>query len=132
MVFFDWAKIYRKTGGSSKRIMLVLKSLIMQGLPYSRHDPVYSYYYDDFTGNSFLLDPYALWENKHKFTSKEVAEYVGLASYRSYAYYCATKDATLELFHSPLSEETIKKNRLLRIDNDRVHFLYEKSFRRRK
>lgn len=131
MVFFDWQKIYRKTGGSSKRIVLVLKALIMKGLPDSVRDPVYKYYYDDFSGNSFLVDPYRLWTEKHRYTDKEVAEYIGLASYRSYAYYSATRDTTLDLFHSPLKESTIKSNRLLRIENGRVHFLYEKSFRRK-
>ncbi len=110
----------------------MLKALTMQGIPISVRDPVYNYYYSDFSGESFLVDPYALWENKHKYTNKEVAEYMGLASYRSYAYYCATNDTSLDLFHSPLSEVTINKNRLLRIENGRVHFLYEKSHRRKK
>jgi hypothetical protein len=131
MVFFDWQKIYRKTGGSSKRILLVLQSLVMQGIPKSVRDPVYNYYYTDFSGKSFLIDPYTLWFNRNGYTAREVAEYMGLASYRSYAYYLTTKDTTLELLHSPLSENTIKSNRLLRIENERVHFLFEKSSRRK-
>ncbi len=104
----------------------------MQGLPQSVRDPVYNYYYTDWSGSSFLADPWALWENHKGYTAKEVAEYIGLASYRSYAHYSATRDLTLDLLHSPLSEKTINSNRLLRIEDGRVHFLFEKSFRRKK
>lgn len=127
MVFFDWRKIYRKTGGSSKRIITLMQALTMKGLPKNKYDPVYKYFYDDYSGNSFLLQPWKLLDEKHKYTPREVAEYIGLASYRNYGYYSATKDPSLDLFHSPLSEDTINSNRLLRIENGRVHFLYEKS-----
>lgn len=130
MVFFDWQKIYRKTGGSSKRIILVLKALCMTGLPRNVYDPVYKYYYDDFSGRSFLLQPELLLAYAFKYTPKEVAQYIGLASFRSYAYYRTTNDATLDLLHSPVSEDTIKQNRLLSIEDDRIVFLYEKSQRR--
>jgi hypothetical protein len=127
MVFYNWKKVYRKTGGSSKRIILVLQALIMNRMPQSVYDPLYKYYYDDFSGQSFLLNPHTLLSEKHKYTPKEVAQYIGLASFRNYAYYCSTKDATLDLLHSPVSEDIIKQNRLLRIENGRIHFLYEKS-----
>ena len=86
MVFFDWRKIYRKTGGSSKRIILVLKALSMKGLPRNVYDPVYRYYYDDFSGQSFLLNPYELLANEFRYTPKEIAQYIGLASFRNYAH----------------------------------------------
>lgn len=132
MLFYSWRKMYRKSGGSSKRIILILKAMIKQGLPQSVRDPLYNYYYDDFSGESFLLQPHLLIYNEFRYTPKEVAEYIGLASFRNYAYYCATKDATLDLFHSPVSEDIINSNRLLEIKNGRVHFLYEKSFKEKK
>ena len=123
--------MYRKTGGSSKRIILVLKAMTTQGLPQSVYDPIYKYYYDDFSGDSFLLQPTILLAEAFRYTPKEVAQYIGLASFRNYAHYCASKDATLDLLHSPVSEDTINNNRLLEIKDGRVHFLYEKSFRRK-
>lgn len=130
MIFFDWQKILRRTGGSSKRIILVITAMTMQRLPRNLYDPLYKYYYDDFTGESFLIQPETLLMKASGYRPKEVAEYVGLASYRNYAHYSITKDATLDLLHSPLSEDTINKNRLLRIEDGRVHFLFEKSSRR--
>lgn len=127
MVYYDWRKVYRKSGGSSKQIILILKAMIKESLPRNLYDPLYKYYYEDFSGDSFLLQPSLLIHNEFRYRPKEVAEYIGLASFRNYAHYCATKDATLDLLHSPVSEDTINNNRLLRIENNRIHFLYEKS-----
>ncbi len=102
----------------------------MEKLPRNVYDPLYKYYYDDFTGKSFLINPYELLAEAHRYTPKEVAQYIGLASFRNYAHYCVSKDTTLDLFHSPVSEDTIKQNRLLHIEDEKVHFLYEKSQRR--
>jgi hypothetical protein len=35
------------------------------------------------------------------------------------------KDTTLDLLHFTGDEDSIKNNRLLRIENDRIHFLFE-------
>jgi hypothetical protein len=40
--------------------------------------------------------------------------------------YLETKDATLDLLHSPVKEETIKNNSLLNIEDGKIHFLFEK------
>lgn len=127
MVFYSWRKMYRKSGGSSKRIILILRSMIQQNMPQGLYDPIYKYYYDDFSGESFLLNPHNLFYNEFRYRPKEIAQYIGLASFRNYANYCATRDATLDLLHSPVSEDTIKSNRLLNIVGDRIHFAYEKS-----
>ena len=52
--------------------------------------------------------------------------YVHLASFRNLSIYLETKDATLDLLHSPVEEETIKNNSLLNIEDGRIHFLFEK------
>jgi hypothetical protein len=36
-----------------------------------------------------------------------------------------TKDTTLDLLHFSGKIEVIKNNRLLRVENDRIHFLFE-------
>jgi hypothetical protein len=101
--------------------------MVMQRLPKNRYDPLYKYYYEDFAGESFLLQPHKLLDEAFRYRPKEVAEYIGLASFRNYAYYCASKDATLDLLHSPVREDIINNNRLLSIRDGRVHFKYEKS-----
>lgn len=131
MIRYSWRRIYRKTGGSSKRIVLALKAIISTSLPKDRFDPIYNYYYTDFSGDSFLLDPVSLSTNSFRYSPKEIAQYIALASFRNYAYYRATKDASLELLHSPMSEDNINQNSLLRIRDGRVYFYYEESIKRR-
>jgi hypothetical protein len=57
MVFFSWKKILGKTGLSSKRIVLAMRALVSNTPPKNRYDPVYTYYYSDFEGKSFLINP---------------------------------------------------------------------------
>ena len=61
---------------------------------------------------------------------KEVAEYVGVASFRNYYEYKRTGNKTLDLIHCPVSEETIKSNRLLDI-RDGVYSLLIRGDKRR-
>jgi hypothetical protein len=125
MLLYSWKKILRKSGGSSKRILTILKAMIQRDLPRHVYDPVYKYYYTDFSGNSFLVNPYALLENRYKWRDKEIADYIGLASFRSTGDYMASGKITLDLAHSPLGQDAINNNRLLRTVRNEIHFLYE-------
>jgi hypothetical protein len=115
----------RKTGSSSKRILLAVRSIVSNRLPKNRYDPLYPFYGIDFSGKSFIINPETLITNAFRYKPKEVAEYIALASYRSYSYYATTGDTTLDLFHSPVEQTTINSNRLLKVIDGRVHFLYE-------
>ena len=125
MLLYSWKKILRKSGGSSKRILTILKAMTQRELPRHVYDPVYKYYYTDFSGDSFLVNPYSLLVNRYKWKDKEIADYIGLASFRSTGDYLATGKVTLDLAHSPLGQDAINNNRLLRIDRGEIHFLYE-------
>lgn len=125
MLLYSWKKILRKSGGSSKRILTILKAMTQSEMPRHVYDPVYKYYYTDFSGDSFLVNPYALLINRYKWRDKEIADYIGLASFRSAGDYMATGKVTLDLAHSPLGQDAINNNRLLRIDRGEIHFLYE-------
>jgi hypothetical protein len=78
-----------------------------------------------------MLCPHDLTNNYFRYTAKEVAQYIGLASFRNYGYYQITGDTTLDLFHSPMDQDTINQNRLLSIVDNRVHFYYEENINRR-
>lgn len=120
-----------KTGRSSKRILMAFSAHASSRLPKNRYDPLYDYYNTDFHGDSYMINPHELITYAFKWTPKEVAQYIGLASFRSYSEYEITKDASLDLFHSPVSKDDINKNRLLRIDNNRIRFYYEEDIKRR-
>lgn len=129
---YSWKKIYKKTGISSKHVFLAFRSMIARVPPRNKFDPMYRYYYEDFSGHSYMLNPWELEVYAFKYTPKELAQYVILASYRNYADYQMTKDASLDLFHSPISEEKIKLNKLLCIHDGNIHFYYEEDKQRRK
>lgn len=125
ILLYDWKKIYKSSGGSSKRILVILKAMTQTSLPRNRYDPVYQYYYKDFKGSSFLVNPYALLVYQYKWRDKELADYIGLASFRNVGEYLATGKLTLDLSHSPIGKDAINNNKLLRIDRGEIHFLYE-------
>jgi hypothetical protein len=125
MLFYNWRKIFRVSGGSSKRILLILESMLQKTIPKNRFDPIYRYYYMDFEGPSFLVNPTDLLKFRHKYKDKEIADYIGLASFRNLAEYQISGKTTLDLSHSPLGKDAINNNRLLRIVDNEIHFLYE-------
>lgn len=125
MLLYSWKKILKQSGGSSRRIVTILKAITQRELPKHVYDPVYKYYYTDFSGNSFLANPDALLINRYKWREKEIADYIGLASFRNTGEFMATGKITLDLSHSPMRQDAINNNRLLRIENNEIYFLYE-------
>ena len=125
MLLYDWKKIVNTSGGSSKRIMLILEAMTATSMPRNRYDPIYNYYYTDFSGHSFLARPDYLLRYRYKYKDKEIANYIGLASFRNLGEYKATGKLTLDLSHSPVRKDAIINNRLLRIENNNIHFYYE-------
>lgn len=125
MLLYSWKKIRSKAGNSSKRVLLILEAMLKVGMPRNRFDPLYRYYYENFEGHSFLVNPEALLMFRHKWRDKELADYIGLASFRSLGEYYVSGKITLDLALSPLGQDAINKNRLLRIIDGEVHFLYE-------
>ena len=97
--------------------------------PKNYYDKTFRFYEKNFHGSSFLVNPVALLEKGRAFSDKEVAEYVGVASFRNSFEYAKTKDTTLDFLMSPISEEIITKNRLLELKDGRVHFLFEETWR---
>ena len=91
------------------------------------YDKTFKFYEKNFHGSSFLVNAKDLLEKGRAFSDKEVAEYVGVASFRNSYEYVKTKDTTLDLIFCQVSEDTITKNRLLEIRNGRVHFKYEET-----
>lgn len=121
----------RVAGVSSIRLLFAFTAHVRPKLPKNYWDPLYKYYQTDFNGESFMHNPDELIDNAFRWTRKEVAEYIGLASFRNYSNYSFTGDKTLDLFHSPVDQDTINNNRLLRIKDGRIYFYYEEDKARR-
>lgn len=128
MLLYDWKKLRKATNGSSRKIVNAVEALLLKQskqLPRNKFDRTFPFYYADLSGQDFLVNAPLLMRKRHFYSAKEVAEYIALASYRPLANYLLTKDATLDLFLSPIGQDAINSNRLLRIEQDKIHFLYE-------
>lgn len=126
MLLFDWSKIYEASESSPAMCVLILRMLVENLVPKNKYDPIYKFYGKSFIGASFLVHPDVLLYNRFRYTNKEVAQYMALASLRSVAEYYVSGQVTLPKTQTPIDDELIKNNRLLRIDkNGDIHFLYE-------
>lgn len=126
MIFYSWKKICKISDGAATTVVRIFKHLIIQQYPelniirlrFPRHLRNM-----DFSGDSFILNPIDLYKNMYKYSELELAEYIGLASFRSYPDYQLFKTTTLPIELSPMVD--IKNNRLLHIENNEIHFKYE-------
>ena len=125
MIKYNWEKIYREAKGDSVSILTIIHLLTYKRIPASRKDKTYKYFGESFLGDSFLLNPRQLLAERKYYSNKEAAEYIAVASYRNYFNYKQTGKTTLELLHLPVETTIVNRNRLLRIDNGLVHFLFE-------
>jgi len=125
MLFYNWEKILRESKGSVKDIMTILNILTYKLPPVNRYDRKFKFWTKSFHGNSFLVNPKPIFIQRRRYSDSELVQYAGIASLRNYFEYQKTKDTTLDLLHFTGNEDSIKNNRLLRIENDRIHFLFE-------
>jgi hypothetical protein len=122
---YDWKKIFEAAEGMPSSCILIIRMMTEGLIPRNKKDPIYKYFKKDYFGSSFLLHPDVLLANRYKYEPWEVAQYLALASLRSVANYFAYRDTTLDLLHVNVDRELFNTNRLLHIDGDRLHFLYE-------
>ena len=132
MIKYNWAKILKVTEGDSNSIVLIVHMLTYPRVPSSYRDPTYKYYGQSFEGFSFLLNPEKLLTERLKYTNREAAEYVAVASYRNYLEYNKTGDTRLHLIDFPLFEEIINNNRLLHMKNGTIRFKFEEALNNEK
>lgn len=125
MLLYDWNKIWEKTDGNISDCFLIFKMMTNNLIPKNRYDRLYRFRNTDFRGHSFLVHPDVLLFHSYKYTKREIAQYLALASLRSLAGYYAFGTIHLSLFETSVSTELFKDNRLLRIENDIIHFIYE-------
>ena len=126
MILFNWKKIIQHSERKSKDIFAILHLLTFKSVPKNNKDILYKYYQKDFSGDSFLIHPEMMFTERRSYGTLMWLHYIHLASFRNLSNYLETKDATLDLLHSPVKEETIKDNSLLNIEDGRIHFLFEK------
>jgi hypothetical protein len=125
MIFYNWAKIYEETNGSPDLIVTLMAYIIYPTLPRNKYDITYKLSLEDWSGDSFLRNPEPIIANRSKFQDRELAQYVALASFRSFAEYQATTKLSLRWELSPVSSKIINNNRLLSLVNNEIFFRWE-------
>ena len=125
MIKYNWEKILEITEGDAGSIILIVHMLAYPRVPYNFRDPTYKYYGQSFEGLSYLLNPKKLLKHRKSYSNREIAEYVGVASYRNIHDYNETGETTLPLINLPMLAEIFENNRLLHFKDGMVHFEYE-------
>lgn len=125
MIIYDWKKLYTETGKDPSQLLNLIAFLTYPRIPDNKYDPIYNWAQKDWSGMSFLLNPERLLGQRANFKDLELAEYVALASFRSYADYLTTNRKTLAMELSPVDLEFIKRNRLLTYSEDEIFFCWE-------
>ena len=125
MILFNWEKIKTESKYKVGDILTILHILTYKLPPVNKNDRIYKYWQKSFHGHSFLVNPECLFIQRRRYSDSEIAQYAGIASLRNYYEYQKTKDTTLDLLYFSGKIEVINKNRLLRVENGRIHFLFE-------
>jgi len=128
MIKYNWQKVYATAEGKSSKVVDIIH--------YITHRPVPKNNYDflakrlgliDWDGDSFLLNPNAIFENRHLYEDNEIAEYVALASFRSLSEYIVTKRKTLSERDCPVDTGELHNNKLLSVHNGEIYFKWEET-----
>ena len=125
MIFYNWAKMYRLLGTSSSDIVTLIAYLTYPHLPKNYYDSVNRWANEDWSGDSYLLHPEKIITNRKEFKDRELAQYVALASFRSFAEYQATNKRSLDTLESPVPKEFIYQHRLLTLVENEIYFHWE-------
>lgn len=125
MLLYNWKKVFKDANGSVNDVVLIFKMLTNGLVPRNKYDKLYKFYLKDYSGKSYILHPDVLLYNLYKYTNIEAAQYLALASLRPLAEYYASGEITLDLFHNPVDRSLFINNRLLRVEDETLHFLFE-------
>jgi len=126
MILYNWKKILKESKGKVGDIVTILYILTYRKEPpINRKDRRFKFWTKSFHGDSFLVNPEPLFIQRNRYSDTEIAQYAGIASLRNHFDYRSKKDTTLDFLHYTGKEDIITNNRLLWIEDDRIHFKFE-------
>ena len=129
MFMYNWTKIYDITGGSAVEITRLVRMVINKQIPDNKFDPIYRYYGQDYSGESFLVHPDMLMYNAHKHSHKDICQYLALASLRPIADYLASGLVSIPIECVPIEPDSllayVQQNELLALESGVLKFRYE-------
>ena len=125
MLLYNWKRIFETAEGSPFAVFLIFRMIVTASIPSNKYDRIYKYSNINFAGESFLVHPDVLLYNAYKYEYSEIAQYLALASLRPYGDYLATGKITLDSILCTVAPDLFENNRLLTIEDNQIHFLYE-------
>jgi hypothetical protein len=126
LIFFDWKKVQKLSGGKSKNVVRIL-AILTYDIKMPRKDKNISQFYNqDISGDSYLLNPREIFKNKLQVTFNNMALYIELASLRNYLDYKWYGVKSLPLKYTEIDRKLLDENPLLEVDGqDNITFYYE-------
>jgi hypothetical protein len=126
LIFFDWKKVQKLSGGKSENVVRIL-AILTYDIKMPRKDKNISQFYNqDISGDSYLLNPREIFKNKLQVTLDDMALYIELASLRNYLDYKWYGVKSLPLKYTEIDRKLLDENPLLEVDGqDNITFYYE-------
>ena len=126
MIFFDWKKVQKLSGGKSENVVRIV-AIHTYDIRMPRSNKNISRFYNhNLSGDSYLLNPREIFKNKLQVTFNNMALYIELASRRNYLDYKWYGVKSLPLKYTEIDLAVLKENPLLEIDGqDNITFYYE-------
>lgn len=128
MLLYNWPKIYDAAGGDPYECIKIVKMMVEGTIPKNTYDPLYIYSTINFAGDSFLVHPDILLFNAYKYSCKDVAIYMSMASIRPLTEFLANDVIYLPKFLAPINPvEHLDDphSGLITVDEENIYFLYE-------
>lgn len=113
MIFFNYEKLYVLSGADSSLIVLYFTNLVRD-----------INMYKDLVGGSFVVNEKVITNNPYRLSNQQLAEYLGILSFRNYANYKFTRDSGLSLEMIPpwIPRDVLQNNPLIEIKSNKIIF----------
>jgi len=126
LIFFDWKKVQKLSGGKSENVVRILAIHTYNIRMPRKNKNISRFYNHNLSGDSYLLNPREIFKNKLQVTFNNMALYIELASLRNYLDYKWYGVKSLPLKYTEIDRKLLDENPLLEIDGqDNITFYYE-------
>ncbi len=126
MIFFDWKKVQKLSGGKSENVVRILAIHTYNIRMPRKNKNISRFYNHNLSGDSYLLNPREIFKNKLQVTFNNMALYIELASLRNYLDYKWYGVKSLPLKYTEIDRKLLDENPLLEVDGqDNITFYYE-------
>jgi len=126
LIFFDWKKVQKLSGGKSENVVRILAIHTYNIRMPRKNKNISRFYNHNLSGDSYLLNPREIFKNKLQVTLDDMALYIELASLRNYLDYKWYGVKSLPLKYTEIDRKLLDENPLLEVDGqDNITFYYE-------